>query len=250
MTTTKKNFMKNENSTITEDHLKEIIEDLELSKSISSQVKAVIKIGGDNKLSLLPFVCKIVSEQSRLYYSDCVEHMLSRIHLGHEDTIALYVRPDVKEYIDGISDWSDDIHISQEIDRKYRLEHPREKIAYLYYMARKGSLYGQLNAGSRMCRLNEDPEFLFHMPLMSSRVLRKGLSTLHSTDNLVTNHIRTSMQSLVVESHVKYILAMMEMGYGITDLMDSIDWLVKNYPDHQRWKKLISKTESLSQIFT
>lgn len=235
---------------LSEECVMDIMDDLKLGRSLTSQIKAILKIGGEDKLNLLPFVFKITSEQSSYYYSDCVEHVMKSISFSDKATLRLYMRPDVKEHIDNIKNWDDDIQISQDIDRIFNLEHPREKIAYLYHMSTKGSLYGQLNAGSRMCMLDEDPDFLFHMPFLASTTLKKGIRSLNTKDTPVTNHIRTSMQSLAVEANVKYILAMMEVGHGVTDLIENINWIVNNYPNHQRWQKLISKTECLSEIFT
>ncbi len=213
------------------------------------QIQSILVIGDVNKISLIPFVCKMISEQSEHYFADTVEKIIKNIALSDEQKLALYLRPDIKEYIDNYGRFEDDIDVSNTIDRKFYPEHPKEKIAYLYYMGKKGSTFGKLNSGSRMCRIDEDPEFLFNMPFLCFEVLRKGLREINTNDTPTNKQIRSSMQSLLVESYIKYIHAALEVGLSISDLYEEIEWLLTNYSKNKRWLKLVSKTECLNELF-
>jgi len=248
--TTAKITKNNEHSRASSGSVLSSLKSMSLSKSTIAQAEAVLKIGSNEKTGLIPFICKMVSEQSVHFYSDCLDKLMEEHKFTDEDVLNLYLKPEIKEYLSGIDDWSSEIDIANTIDRKFQIEHPREKIAYLYYMGKRGSVYGMLNAGSRMCRLDEDPDFLFNMPLLCAKILKEGITKLKASDSDSVMRIRTSMQSLVVESHIKYILAMLEMGESMSGLCNEIEWIMANYPQHQRWVKLVNKNECLSNLFT
>src|SRR5690606_17520294 len=118
-----------------------------------------------------------------------------------------------------------------------------------YYLGEKGSLFGQLNAGCRLAMLDEDPDFLFNMPYLCHSILRDAIYDIRTREDGIANKIRTSMQSLIVEAHIKYIHAKMECGSCVSELFKEIEWITTNFPNHQRWQRLVSKTEALSKVF-
>lgn len=236
---------------ITKSKILNATQELKIGRSKFEQIEAVLCIAVTNKLSLLPFVCTIISEQSEYYYSECADHFADALHLTDEDRITLHLRPDIKDYIDkqGHQALIDDYNVCQSIDRAFSLEHPKEKISYLYYMAKKGSVYAQLSAGSRISRLDEDPDFLFNMPVLARAILREGIDNLKQTQRKNISIINSSMKSLIVEAYVKYINSSMDCGFFVTDLIEEISWLTNNYPNHHRWLKIIAQTKELNDIF-
>jgi hypothetical protein len=240
---------KKEKGVITAEEVIESLKGLEIGRSKVEQIRAILCIAVTNKVTLLPFICKIISEQSSHYYAECAEYFCNELSLSDEECIRTHLMPEIKEFIESLTDMSNDYEICQTIDRKFTLSHPKEKIAYLYKMAKLGSTYAQLSAGSRMSMLDEDPDFLFDMPLISRNILKKGIKSLKDKDSIDIKNIKSSMKSLIIESHVKYIKSSLDCGYNIVELIDEVTWLTTNSPNHHRWVKLISKTKELSEIF-
>ena len=111
----------------------------------------------------------------------------------------------------------------------------------LYYVANKGGLYSQLASGSRMSRLDEDPDFLFDMPRLAKEVLQKGVDNLDrmlERNSSYAKYIRSNMQALVVEARVKLILSGLQCGDCASEYLYEIEWLKKFYPKNHRWIKL------------
>ncbi len=233
----------------TKDVVLGVVKSLNLGTAIISQIEAILVIGGSNKIGLVPFICKMISEQSHYYYADTIHKFLDVIEVSNEYEVLLHLRPEIKDYIESTGFIEDDIELINFIDTKFRVEHPKEKIAYLYFMGKRGSLLGLLNSGSRLCMLDEDPEFLFDFPSLAACSLKKGIDLLERSESVVADTIRTSMQSLVIEARVKYIHSILETGGRVSELCNDIEWVLDNHPRHQRWLKLVSKTEALSELF-
>jgi hypothetical protein len=238
------------NRKISADDIKQLISKLSLSQPKLAQINAILCIGSDDKTGLIPFICQVISEQSTYFFAECADYFSESLPLSHEAMISVYLRPEIKEFLSSEIDLSNDHETCQFIDCKFEIEHPKEKIAYLYKMGKLGSVYAQLSAGSRMSSLDEDPSFLFDMPFLAREMLKKGIENLHARDTDSIKLIRSSMSSLIVEAHVKYIKASLDCGYSISDLIDEITWITSNSPNHHRWKKLVSKTKELDEIFS
>lgn len=238
---------------ITEDQVMGVlVYGLSLHKTKISRCGAILKIGGDNKICLLPFISMIISEMTHYEYNELAEIFSQLLKLNHQQQLSLHLRPDIKEYVDSLdffSDMADDHKLSSDIDNYFDIKHPKDKIALLNYLAEKGGVFSRLASGTRLFRLDEDPEFLFDMPLLANISLKKGLNELYDLSNTALKRkILSSMQSMIIDAHVKYVASGLEIGLSIVELSSSISWLQTNCLNHRKWISTLSKYETLNLI--
>lgn len=216
-----------------------ITDKLDLNTGLKQQISTVITIGGENKLSLVPFICHMIQEQTIHTYHDIVEVFCSKLNATSKTQLFLYLRPDIKAYIDETIDTSDiksdDYFISQEIQDSFVILHPKETIALLYYLGGKGGTYCKLTSGIKLSLLDESPEFMFNAPQLALETLTEGLKELNK-DRSLTLFIRSSLQSLVAEAHIKLLNAQSELDIKDETTVAAIKWIKDNKPKHHRWK--------------
>ncbi len=216
-----------------------IINDLDLNLSLKQQISTVITIGSENKLQLVPFICHMIQEQTVYTYHDITDIFCTKLNVTNKTALFLHLRPDIKAYIDEsinpMDIKKDDYFVSQEIQDSFVILHPKETIALFYYLGEKGGTYCKLTSGIKLTVLDESPEFMFNAPELALETLTKGLTELNQ-DRSLTLFIRSSLQSLVTEAHIKLLNAQSDLNLRDDKTDHAIKWIKDNKPKHHRWK--------------